>query len=231
MNPSRCSLRVIIGGETSGRMRDAFRRLGHDAISCDFLPTDAPGPHYQGNYWDIAQEDWDLGIFHPTCTFMCNSGVRHLHTEKGRWKKMEESAEDFKRLDELPYPHAIENPIMHGYAQAIVGRGPDQIVQPWWFGDRQTKATGWWLHLLWPLRPTRDLGPPPVAERESWALVHRASPGPLRWKVRSLMSMGMANAAAQQWGNGRAVDMKGALVRADYEVTSLTEALRAATPA
>ncbi len=160
-------MRVIIGGETSGKVRDAFRRLGHDAVSCDFWPTDVPGPHYQGNYWDIARsEEWDLGIFHPTCTFMCNSGVHHLHTEEGRWDKMVESAEDFKRLLELPYPLAVENPIMHGYAKEIIGRHQDQTVQPWMFGHEETKATCFWLNDLPPLRPTNDLGPPPREERE-----------------------------------------------------------------
>ncbi len=219
-------LKVLIGGETSGKMRDAFRRLGHDAISCDLEPSDAPGPHYLGNYWDIAHDDWDLGIFHPTCTFMCNSSSQHIHIEEGRWDKMVASAEDFKRLDELPYPHAIENPIMLGYAQEIIGRGPDQIVQPWWFGHRETKATCWWLKDLWKLRPTNDLGPPLPHERAEWAKCHRAQPGPLRWKERSETKQGMADACAWQWGGGRATGLKAALIRADYEVTSLIGACR-----
>lgn len=221
----RRPLKILIGGETSGRMRDAFRRLGHDAISCDLLPSDAPGPHYQGNYWDIAHGDWDMGIFHPTCTYMCNSGVRHLYTEPGRWEKMVRSAEDFRLLDELPYPTAIENPIMHGYAQEIVGRGPDQIVQPWWFGHPETKATGWWLRGLWKLLPTRDLGPPPPRLRETWAVVHRMPPSYDRWKKRSETKQGMADACAEQWG-GRASGVHAAMIRAAYNMDRLSWTLR-----
>lgn len=160
-------MKVIVGGETSGKVRDAFRRLGHDAISCDLLPTDKNGPHYQGSWWDIAHDEkWDLGLFFPTCTYMCNSGVHHLHTEEGRWDKMVESAEDFRRLFDLPYPIGIENPIMHGYAKEIVGRDQDQVIQPWMFGHPETKATCLWLNGLDRLRPTNDLGPPKPQERE-----------------------------------------------------------------
>jgi hypothetical protein len=106
---------------------------------------------------------------------MCNSGVRWLYEEEGRWDKMEESAEDFKRLLELPYPKAVENPVMHGHALEIIGRGPDQIVQPWMFGHKATKATGFWLDRLHLLRPTDDIGPPPQRERERrglWFIGH-----------------------------------------------------------
>lgn len=205
-------------------MRDAFRRLGHNAISADFHPSDAPGPHYQGNFWDIAHDDWDIGIFHPTCTWMCNSGVRHLHTEEGRWEKMVASAEEFRRIDALPYATAIENPIMHGHAQEIIGRGPDQIVQPWWFGHPETKATCWWLKGLWKLLPTDDLGPPPAHEKEKWAVVHRMPPSALRWKKRSETKQGMAEACARQWG-GWASGLDAALIRADYQMGKLLGAL------
>jgi hypothetical protein len=156
---------------------------------------------------------------------MCNSGVRWLYEEEGRWDKMEESAEDFKRLLELPYPKAVENPVMHGHALEIIGRGPDQIVQPWMFGHKATKATGFWLDRLHLLRPTDDIGPPPQREREAWALVHRAPPGPDRWKFRSETYQGIADAMAWQWGRGFAPGLEGKTIRLDYHMELLRRAI------
>lgn len=223
-------MKVLIGGETSGKTRDAFRKLGHDAVSCDLLPTDVPGPHLQMNYWEAAKRRWDLAIFHPTCTFMCNSGVRWLYEEEGRWEKMVEASEDFARLLELPYPVVCENPVMHGYAARIVGRGPDQIVQPWMFGHEATKATGYWMNdefmkRFWLLRATFDLGPPRTErERKDWAIIHRAPPGLDRWKFRSETFQGIADAMAWQWG-GRVKGLQGSMVRLEHQLGLLERSL------
>lgn len=140
-------------------------------------------------------------VAHPPCTFLSNSGVRWLYGGKGtdrdpdRWAKMEAAARFFRRLLEHPtIPHiAVENPIMHGYGQAIIGRGPDQTVQPWMFGHGETKATSYWLKNLPLLVPT-DVVEGRVAR------VHLASPGPNRWMERSRGLPGMAAAIADQWG-------------------------------
>ena len=193
------ALKVGILCEFSGIVRDAFRALGHDAISCDLLPTESPGPHIQG---DCLAQDWrgfDLLICHPPCTRLCNSGVRWLH-ERDLWREMREAAQFFRQCLDLPAPQvACENPIMHKYAREIVGRGPDQIIQPWQFGHGETKATGLWLRGLPRLKPTNI-----VPGRE--AKVHTASPGPNRWKLRSLTYPGIARAMAEQWG-GRMSDI------------------------
>ena len=148
--------KIFIGGEYSGRLRDEFIRLGHDALSCDFLPTESPGPHFQGDMFSpkILNQEWGLAILHPTCTYVCNSGVKHLYIggrkENGlneiRWELMKAGAFTIRACLQFPAKlRAVENPIMHGHALAIIGRRQDQIVQPNWFGDRQLKATGWWL--------------------------------------------------------------------------------------
>lgn len=229
------SLNVLIGMESSGVIRSAFRRLGHNAVSCDFLPSELPGPHYQGDVWDIAFDDWDLGIFHPTCTFMCNSSNKHLYIgkkkengrEPERWKKMEISAEEFRRLDQdLDYPRAIENPIMHSHAREIIGRGQDQLFQLYHFGHREMKGTCLWLRKLKPLTHTTPWLKPPSdpEERKKWQKVHRASPGPERWKDRSRTRQGPADAMAAQWG-GWATGIQAALVRADQAMIDLTEVI------
>lgn len=234
------SLNVLIGMESSGVVRSAFRRLGHNAVSCDFLATELPGPHYQGNVWDIIHsapafgvERWDLGIFHPTCTNMCNSGSKHLYIGKKkengpdeeRWNAMRRDAEHFRRLDQEPdYPHAIENPIMLPYAKEIIGRGQDQLFQLYHFGHKEMKANCLWLTDLPPLiKTTPDWKPPadPI-ERRKWAVVHRASPGPDRWKDRSRTRQGPADAMAAQWG-GWATGFRAALIRADQAMIDLME--------
>ena len=189
------TLRVAVLGETSGRVRDAFRRRGHDAISYDLLETDAPGPHVRGDYMNADLAGVDIIIAHPTCTYLCNSGVRWLHTERGRWERMRAAAHHFKKVLDLParIGIAVENPVMHKYAVEIVGRRQDQTIQPWQFGHGETKATGLWLRGLPPLVPTNI-----VAGRE--ARVHRMPPGPDRWKKRSETYAGIADAMASQWG-------------------------------
>jgi hypothetical protein len=195
-------MRVLVACEYSGAVRDAFRELGHDAMSCDLLPTDVEGPHYQGDVFDVIDDDWDLMVAHPPCTFLCNSGVRWLSTDITRWPHMIDGAVFFRRLLEAPIPRiAVENPIMHGHAAKIIGRRQDQVVQPWMFGHPEKKGTGLWLKNLPPLLPTDDVRdvmatlPKSVTDR-----IHMASPGPDRWKLRSTTYAGIAAAMASQWG-------------------------------
>ena len=196
-------MKVLVACEYSGAVRDAFIERGHDAMSCDLLPTDVPGPHYQGDIFDIIDQDWDLMVAHPPCTYLCNSGVSWLHKREGRWEQMKQGAEFFKRLLESDIPCiAVENPIMHKYAKAIIGRGPDQIIQPWMFGHKEKKATGLWLKGLPKLVPATNLKAEtdalPIAEQQR---IHWQAPGKDRWKIRSATFKGIANAMADQWGD------------------------------
>lgn len=188
-------MKILVACEFSGTVRDAFLRAGHDAISCDILPSETPGPHYQGDVRHLLGERWDLIIAHPPCTYLANSGVRWLHTREGRWQQMREAAEFFRLFTEHPCPRvAVENPVMHGHAREIIGRGPDQSVQPWQFGHGETKRVCLWLKGLPKLQPTEM-----VEGRE--ARVHRMPPGPERQKERSRFFRGIAEAMAEQWGN------------------------------
>ena len=189
-------MRVLIGCEFSGVVRDAFTARGHYAVSCDLLPTEsAPGMHYQGDVRDIIDDGWDLGIFHPPCTYLSNSGVRWLHTQEGRWALMEEGARFFKQCLDAPIDRvAVENPIMHKYAVEIIGRRQDQVVQPWQHGEGETKGIGLWLRNLPPLEPT-DI----VEGRKP--RIHWMSPSKDRQKLRSTMYKGVAAAMADQWSN------------------------------
>ena len=195
-------MRALVSCEYSGKVRDALIARGVDAVSCDTLPTERPGPHYQGDVRDILGEQWDLLIAHPPCTRLCNSGVRWLH-ERDLWGELDEAAEFFNlHLNATHIPRrAVENPIPHRYAVERIGRKPDQIIQPWEHGHEEMKATGLWLEGLPPLMPSRVVGPPPrdKTARQSWAKIHRASPGPARWKFRSTTYSGIAEAFAAQW--------------------------------
>lgn len=202
-------LKVLVACEYSGVFREAFTALGHDAWSCDLLDTEIPGKHHVGDALEfLYSQPWDLLVAHPPCTYLCNSGVRWLYGGKGktielnRWHRMEQAAAFFREFLLAPVPRiAVENPIMHGEGKLRVGSGPTQIVQPWMFGHKEMKATGWWLRGLEPLKPTNNVGPPPSdpQERKHWAKVHRASPGPDRWRDRSRSYKGMAKAASEQW--------------------------------
>jgi hypothetical protein len=200
-------MRVLVACEFSGEVRRAFEARGHEAWSVDFLPAeDGANDHYRsglGAHWEgdvvdflgeTGPDNWDLMIAHPHCTYLCNSGVRWLHTEDGRMSHMEEAARFFRWLLDYPIPRVcVENPVMHKYAIEIVGRRQDQIIQPWQFGHGQTKATGLWLKNLPKLVPTNI-----VDGREP--KVHWASPGKDRWKDRSRTYPGIARAMAEQWG-------------------------------
>lgn len=204
-------MKVLIACEFSGVVRDAFIKQGHDAWSCDLLPTERPGPHYQGDVLDIIDHGWDLMVAHPPCTYLANSGVRWLWIKgpdgtraqnTARWRNMDDAATFFRTLLDAPIPRvAIENPIMHGHANKIVGRRQDQVVQPWMFGHPEQKATCLWLKNLPKLEPTNDVYEAmkalPDSERQR---VFWATPSPDRWKERSITLPGIAKAMATQWG-------------------------------
>jgi len=186
-------MKVLIACEFSGIVREAFAKRGHDAWSCDLLPTEIPGQHIQGDVMDILGDGWDLMIAHPPCTRLANSGVRWLH-ERNLWGDMKFAATFFKELLNAPIQKkAIENPIPHGYAVKIIGRKYDQIIHPWMFGHGETKATCFWLEELPLLDPTDIVD---GREQRIW----KESPGPDRWKNRSRTYQGIADAMAEQWG-------------------------------
>jgi hypothetical protein len=197
---------VLVACEFSGTVRDHFAIAGHEAMSCDLLPSETPGAHYRGDVRDILHLGWDLMIGHPPCTFLTNAGARWLYQGgKGdlldgpRWASMIEAAHFFHELLRAPIPRiCLENPIPHRHAAAFMGPYT-QTVQPYQFwdgppGKGETKRTCLWLKNLPPLVPTT----PDEAGRV--ARVHRASPGPDRWKERSRTPAGLARAMAAQWG-------------------------------
>ena len=181
-------MKVLVACEYSGAVRDAFIAKGHEAISCDLLPTDVTGPHYQGDVFDIINDGWDLMIAHPPCTHLAVSGARWF---KDKQVEQKEALEFVRRLLNAPiHKIALENPV------SIISskiRKPNQIIQPWQFGHGETKATCLWLKGLPNLVPT-DI----VEGREP--KVHMMSPGPNRWKERSKTYAGIAKAMADQWG-------------------------------
>lgn len=205
-------MRILVACEYSGKFRRALRSRGHDAISCDLLPTDDGDNqhHYQGDVRDILYDNWEGMVAHPECRYLTNAGVKHLYKDgrkengrdESRWASMREAAEFFRLLWDAPIPLvAIENPIMHGHGAELVGMRPTQIVQPWHFGHKEMKATGWYLRGLPPLEYTNVVGPPPKdpEERKLWARVHRMGPSELRSKLRSETYSGIAEAGAEQW--------------------------------
>lgn len=193
-------MNILVACEFSGAVRDAFIKEGHDAVSCDILPSDTPGPHYEGDVFDILDDGWDLMIAHPPCTYLCNSGVSWLYkTPKNnptqdRWADMREGAEFFKALLDAPIPRkCIENPIMHKYAVEIIGRRQDQIIQPWQHGHPEQKSTCLWLENLPKLESTDILNGPHINR------LHRLGPSADRGKERSKTYPGIAAAMATQW--------------------------------
>ncbi len=187
--------RILVACEYSGRVRDAFTKQGWDAMSCDLLPSESKGKHYQGSVFDILDQDWDMMIAHPPCTYLSNSGVRWLYTYKDRWDKMRDGAKFFKTLLDSPIKKiAIENPIIHKYAREIIGRRQDQVIQPWQYGHGETKATCLWLKGLPLLTPT-DI----VDGREQVTYNLYSAPLKDRAKLRSLTYQGIADAMAEQW--------------------------------
>jgi hypothetical protein len=183
-------MKVLIACEYSGVVRDAFIRLGHDAISCDLLPTDVSGPHYEGDVRNLLDYPFDLMIAHPPCTDLSVSGARHF-AEKRMNGRQQASASFFMMLSKSGIPKiAIENPVC---IMSSIYRKPDQIIQPWMFGHGETKATCLWLKGLPNLISTNV-----VEGRDD--RIHKMPPSPDRWKLRSTTYLGIANAMAHQWG-------------------------------
>ena len=196
-------MKILIACEYSGTVRDAFIRKGHEAMSCDLLPTDNPGPHYQGDVMDIIGDGWDLMIAHPPCTYLSNSGVSWLHKSTDRWISLFDSADFFKSLLNAEIPKiAIENPVMHKYAKQLIGGiRQHQTIQPWMFGHKEQKATCLWLKGLPNLKEEKNVKEEmmklPKNERER---LHYLPPSKDRWKLRSTTYQGIADAMANQWG-------------------------------
>lgn len=186
--------------EYSGTVRDAFLALGHDAMSCDLLPTDSPGPHYQGDVRDILGNGWDLMIAHPPCTHLAVSGAKWFDQKKSQ----QEEALDFVRLLlSAPVPRiALENPV------SIISsriRKPDQIIQPYEHGHEATKTTCLWLKGLPPLVPSNIVGKGARHVTKSGKSLpewYNLPPSADRWKLRSATFPGIAKAMAEQWGKG-----------------------------
>ena len=186
------TLRVLVACEYSGRVRDAFRRHGHEAMSCDLLPTETPGPHHQGPVQDVLNDGWDLMVAHPPCTDLAISGSRWLAQKQADGRT--DAALAFVRLlMAAPIDRwCIENPVSLISSRI---RKPDQIIQPWQFGHGETKATCLWLKNLPRLRPTNCVD---GRDGRVWLM----PPSPDRWKERSRTYEGVAQAMADQWGTG-----------------------------
>jgi len=185
-------MRVLVACEYSGRVRDAFRRHGHDAWSCDLLPTEAPGPHFMAPVEHVLNLGWDLMVAHPPCTYLAVSGMWATTSGKRDFALTDQALDFVRLLMAAPIPRwCIENPVSV-ISSAI--RKPDQIIQPWEYGHGETKATCLWLHNLPKLRPSNH-----VVGRENRVLMMR--PAADRWKDRSRTYQGIANAMGDQWGN------------------------------
>jgi site-specific DNA-cytosine methylase len=185
-NPNGVKMRVLVACEFSGRVRDAFSALGHEAWSCDLLPTESPGNHIQGDVLSILNDGWDLMVAHPPCTHLACSGARWFKEKTNG--EQEEALEFVQRLLDCKIPKiALENPV--GVISTKI-RKPTQIIHPWQYGHGETKRTCLWLKNLPKLKPTNI-----VPGRK--ARIHRMLRG---WKKRSLTYRGIASAMAQQWG-------------------------------
>jgi site-specific DNA-cytosine methylase len=181
-------MKVLIACEFSGIVREAFAKRGHDAYSCDLLPTEITGQHIQGDVLGILNDGWDLMIAHPPCTHLAVSGARWF---KNKQREQKEAIGFFMALAEAPINKiCIENPIG---IMSTVYRKPDQIIQPWQFGHGEVKATCLWLKELPLLKPTN------IVEGRI-ARIHKEPPSPDRWKNRSRTYQGIAEAMAEQWG-------------------------------
>ncbi len=200
-------MKILIACEFSGIVREAFAARGHNAWSCDLLPSEIPGQHIQDDVLNHLDDEWDMLIAHPPCTYLTNAGVRHLYDHvvsrngkhaavygAARWEEMRKAAQFFRQMLNADIPKiCVENPIPHRYAVAEIGRKYDQLIQPWQFGHPETKATCLWLKNLPSLKPTNI-----VDGRE--ARMHKMPPSKDRWKNRSRTYSGIADAFASQWG-------------------------------
>lgn len=197
-------MRVLIACEFSGRVRESFKAKGHDAWSCDLLPTEIEGQHYQCDIFEVLDNGWDLMIAHPPCTYLSVSGVHWNKRRPERAKFTEEALEFVRRLLDAPIERiALENPI------SIISsriRRPDQIIQPYQFGENASKATCLWLKNLPKLSPTEFVEPRIVGGKKRWSNQtdsgqNRLGPSPTREKERGRTYWGIAKAMAEQWSN------------------------------
>lgn len=207
-------MKVLVACEFSGIVRDAFRKRGHETVSCDLLPTYKPGPHYQGDVFDIIDDGWDLMIAHPPCTYLTVTGNRWFRPEykdrfPDRFEQREEAVDFFMRLAKIDIPKiCIENPV------GIIStrwRKPDQYIQPYQFGHPTSKKTGLWLKNLPLLQPTNIVEPTDLYEYKNgknkktkdpkWHYKSINMPPSERQRVRSITFQGIADAMAEQWGS------------------------------
>lgn len=199
-------MRVLVGCEFSGTVRDAFIAAGHDAMSCDLLPTESQGPHYQGDIRDVLDEGWDLAVFHPPCTYLCSSGLHWNNRRPGREKLSYEALDFVRLLLAAPILHiALENPI--GCISSHI-RPPDQTIQPYNFGHDASKTTCLWLKNLPALHgteyhpPSRIINGLPRWGNQTAGGGNKLAPSADRWAERSKTYPGIAKAMAAQWGCG-----------------------------
>jgi hypothetical protein len=215
-------MRILVACEFSGVVRDAFVVRGHDAMSCDLLPSERARPdgwdgHYQGDVLELLNDpshEFDLMIAHPPCTYLCNSGVLRLYRggkkingpDEARWEEMRRAAQFFRALLDAPIERVcVENPVMHGYAQKIIKTSYTQRIQPYNFGEDASKGTCLWLKNLPPLVATSYVEPRLVDGLPRWSNQtdsnqNRLGPSPDRGKIRSRTYQGIADAMAEQWG-------------------------------
>jgi hypothetical protein len=194
-------MKVLVACEYSGTVRDAFAALGHDAMSCDILPTDKPGNHYQGDVRDVLDDGWDLMICHPPCTYLSVSGIHWNNRGRG-WEETEKALDFVRLLMGANIPRiALENPV------SIISskiRKPDQIIHPHQFGHDASKSTCLWLKNLPKLQSTKSVPPRIVNGKPRWGNQtdggqNKLAPSDDRWKIRSTTYIGIAEAMAAQW--------------------------------
>jgi hypothetical protein len=196
-------MRVLVACEYSGTVRDAFIKRGHDAMSCDLLPTDAPGPHHQGDVYDMLNRDWDLIIAHPPCTALTVAGNGTYGEGQpkyaARLASVKWTVALWDAMKAVSPRVCTENPV--GVLRRMGGMHAPQFVQPYQFGHMEQKKTGLFLYGLPDLAPTNDVYsemmelPKNIRER-----MFHLPPSPDRWKIRSTTYQGIADAMAAQWG-------------------------------
>ena len=203
-------MKILVACEESQAVTIELRKLGHEAFSADIDPCSGGCPewHIQGDVLNILNDGWDMMIAHPPCTRLTNAGRRWLHVPpKGKtmvqmWGDFFAGVEFYNAIKSANIPKiAIENPVMHDHARELLGKSKRNIVQPWWFGEKMFKATGFELKGLEPLAATNKLTPPKSGtdEYKEWSFIHRMSPGPERTRLRSKTPIGIAKAIAMQW--------------------------------
>ena len=203
-------MKILVACEESQAVTIELRKLGHEAFSCDIDPCTGGYPewHIKGDVLKVLNDGWDMMIAHPPCTRLTNAGRRWLHgppknkTMVEMWSDFFEGVKFYKAIRNANIPKiAIENPVMHDHARELLGKHKRNIVQPWWFGEKMFKATGFELKGLDPLVETNRLTPPKSGtdEHKEWSFIHRMSPGPERTRLRSKTPAGIAKAMAEQW--------------------------------